>query len=316
MCIIFSCYEGVPDKHDLRAAAEGNPHGAGIAWVQDGRVQWRKGIQGKPDYVAKEIGKLIEGKPLPLLIHFRVATVGGPIPELTHPFPIVGKVPLALQGSANQVLMHNGHWTDWVKDSLETRSLMIQGAMREKGGGLVNVKIPQGPWSDSRAMAWNASIYGEGFLTLRVPTQKIAILDSKGGVRYWNLKDWYEDKKGGFYHSASIWKAKVTDNRGKNFRYTRSELEDIDASFWTEVHRGDGFKSDEVRGLIGEGKIKVVPPIPAKEAPSGESTKSVGLADGQRLLSLADPGLIFTQEEVEFELQNLLAEGRKVELRT
>src|SRR6185503_15959688 len=75
-------------------------------------------------------------------------TVGGKVKELCHPFPVTRDVSLALQGKTDGfVVFHNGHWGQWKEKSLDA-------AVKHK------VKVPNGKWSDSRAMAWSAHLYG------------------------------------------------------------------------------------------------------------------------------------------------------------
>jgi predicted glutamine amidotransferase len=109
----------------------------------------------------------------PFLLHFRIATAGGVSKELTHPFPIEPTASLALEGECESVLMHNGHFSEWQKVLLNNIS--------------PTYKFPEGDWSDSRAMAFIASIHGEHVLKLF--EEKITVLSAKTGLTI------FEDKR-------------------------------------------------------------------------------------------------------------------------
>lgn len=102
MCVILAC-ERRPDRETLEACASSNPHGAGVAWFSGGGVEWRKNL------VPDQVGLVLDNIPLPYVIHFRIATVGGVNAGLCHPFPLKSGVPLDLAGKSSGVLFHNGH---------------------------------------------------------------------------------------------------------------------------------------------------------------------------------------------------------------
>ena len=110
-----------------------NPHGAGVAWRQDGMVRWQKNLG--PEEVANVIGGL-DGE---LVIHFRWASVGGVNPQLCHPFPVNRGASTKLEGKAGRVLFHNGTWSGH-KSALE----FVEGKQKREVGG---------PMSDSRVIA-------------------------------------------------------------------------------------------------------------------------------------------------------------------
>jgi hypothetical protein len=99
-------------KDNIKAMHEANPHGGGIAWYGDGDiVHYRKGMSWE------EIDAIQDQLPRPFLMHFRIATKGGKIPELTHPFPIgMQAFTEDLVGIADKgVIIHNGTWSDYHK---------------------------------------------------------------------------------------------------------------------------------------------------------------------------------------------------------
>lgn len=139
-----------------------NPDGGGAAWreEEDGEptmVCWEKGLM-------KEAGRarmkeLAATLPIPYILHMRIATIGGIVPNMTHPFPIHAEGLNVLKGKTQgSVLFHNGTYSDWDKD---VKSLAIS----------TGTPIPSGKWSDSRGLAWICSVIGNGFMDL-LPTQK------------------------------------------------------------------------------------------------------------------------------------------------
>lgn len=152
MCVIIVSEQVKPSEALLRDADAVNGDGWGIAWRANGMVHWQKGLD------IEIIVKMVADLPLPMVLHARIATIGGVSRELTHPFPIEGTPRLALAGATGRkgVLFHNGHIREW-----------------EVLGRIVGVPIPRmlkhfkagkhvkhDPWSDSRAVAGIASRHG------------------------------------------------------------------------------------------------------------------------------------------------------------
>ena len=135
MCVILVCPENVRPKPEvLYACHEANPHGAGVAWREGGRVRWEKNLG--PGQLLKLLREL-NGE---IVIHFRWASVGGVDPRLCHPFPITPKASISLTGVAEALLFHNGTWSGYV-DALER----LEQHRKEP--------LPTRPMSDSRAAA-------------------------------------------------------------------------------------------------------------------------------------------------------------------
>lgn len=91
MCVIAVVKSGVAltESHAERMW-EANSHGSGFAVYRDGTWQIRKGVMDLSELksLLLQEGLLgVEDHP-PFVIHFRIASVGGVNPELTHPFPI------------------------------------------------------------------------------------------------------------------------------------------------------------------------------------------------------------------------------------
>lgn len=165
----------------LQACEKSNSAGGGIAYVTNNTVSFKKGIS------AEEIFEIQKTLAPPYAIHFRIPTVGGADKRLCHPFPITRKAPLTLEGVAPSVLVHNGHWTAWK-------------------GGLMNLlatgqKMPEGPWTDTRAMAYLVAHYGPEILTL--VDEKVAILAGNGSYRFFG-RGW--DEYEGHWFTNLLWK--------------------------------------------------------------------------------------------------------------
>lgn len=105
MCILYLCVGAKPSAGELLIANQLNPHGIGIAYIDAGKVQFKKGLS------IDHLISILDDLKLPLMMHFRFATSGGRHDHLCHPFPI-DTVETAfcrgLTGSANAVIAHNG----------------------------------------------------------------------------------------------------------------------------------------------------------------------------------------------------------------
>jgi len=135
MCVILVCPEEVRPKPEvLYACHEANPHGAGLAWREGGRVRWQKNL------TTGEVVTLLKKLEGEVVIHFRWASVGGVDARLCHPFPITPKANVSLSGMAESVLFHNGTWSGY-QDALKR----LTQHRKEP--------IPGGAMSDTRAAA-------------------------------------------------------------------------------------------------------------------------------------------------------------------
>jgi hypothetical protein len=164
MCVIMIVDDVDPTLSVVRDCWDSNAFGAGLAWREENAVRWSKGGFDSPTDLHRTMMQL----PKPYIVHFRIPTVGDPCEALCHPFPVGGS--LALTGSTTDgVLAHNGHWNGW-----QSAMLRFLGTKR----------IPDGPWSDSRAMAWIAKQSGIGFLELIDEAQRIVLLTPTRLERY------------------------------------------------------------------------------------------------------------------------------------
>jgi len=180
MCVIVTGTTEKPTLDDLRSMEAANGDGNGIAYSQDGKVHYEKGIS------LERLHKLLQDAPAHWCAHFRISTAGGTPDELTHPFPIDQNAPIDLAGTAREVLFHNGHVSDWEELTLK--------AMARKRSIMV---VPKGPWSDSRAVAWVISHMGRGMLNF-VKSGKFLLL-SASGIRM------YPTDRSGWTNRAGYW---------------------------------------------------------------------------------------------------------------
>lgn len=176
MCVIAVYENNYPVAEDLINMESMNQHFGGIAWISDGKIKYRKGIN------AKEMMIIIkeENIKLPFVVHFRIASIGGITKELNHPFPISENVENDLVGEAEAVLFHNGTWSEY--------SDYIVKVCITKG-----IKAPIGQLSDSRTMAWLAHHYGSNFVKSAIDDQSKVIIFTPNGIE--KFGKWHEFKK-------------------------------------------------------------------------------------------------------------------------
>ena len=155
-----------PSLKQFQAMEAANSDGAGLAWVEDGRVCYTKG------HTAKEIHEMVVELPRPIFVHFRYATAGGKMAQLCHPFPLTQQVETSVVGHAGAVMMHNGHWSGWEG----YKSVVADD----------NQPMPDGPWSDTRLAAYCMTQYPKQLDALAsIVGGKLAILNKKGKIRTW-----------------------------------------------------------------------------------------------------------------------------------
>lgn len=163
MCVVVCVPDDKrrPSEAQIEAFWDANGDGAGIAWREkEGLNKWLKGLD------LATIKQLIARTKTPFIAHFRIASIGGVHSSLTHPFPITEDVDLSLEGEGDfPLLFHNGTWHEWRKDTWEC-------------AGSMGYRIPDGKWSDTRALALIAHHYGFG--ALEMIDQKVAVLRPRG----------------------------------------------------------------------------------------------------------------------------------------
>jgi len=82
---------------NLKGGWQANPHGAGFAYVRNGKVEIEKEFMKLQDFLTAYEAAVKKNKKSPFLIHFRITSMGHSGPGNTHPFQI-----------QNGALIHNG----------------------------------------------------------------------------------------------------------------------------------------------------------------------------------------------------------------
>ncbi len=195
MCVLIVCMSHFPDTRTLELCEQQNPQGWGVAWRNKKKdaVNYVKGIESVP-----ELEKLIDKLPtpaddFPIILHARVASSGSNDLRLNHPFTI-GTETNELKGSSKKgVLFHNGTLFDWRRE--------MKAAIELSGR-----KVPDGRFTDTRAMAFIADIRGINYLDLL--NERIIVLTPKdlysfGHTLRHDKTGWYE--KDGLWFSNSLW---------------------------------------------------------------------------------------------------------------
>lgn len=225
MCVIMAIDDGnFPNYETLKSAEALNDDGASIAWLQDGKINYQKGIDAEK--IESIISKILEpNKVKHAILHFRIASVGKVNKQLCHPFPISEKVSLTLekQDSPHELLFHNGTISNW-------EEILIKSIQKDE------INVPKGNLSDSRVMARLVKEYGHGFLKKVTGWNKFAILTKTGIKKY---GDWC--KVDGIKCSNNLFKDPVVFEYGSNVDY-----------FLNESDFEPYFKSDEDRGILNE----------------------------------------------------------------
>lgn len=204
MCVILVCEQKAPTKAVLEACAEKNPHGAGIAWRDGNVVRWEKGVDMRVKDVMSRIGQI----KLPYIIHFRVSSVGLICNELCHPFPFGAQSQASSGESKHGVMFHNGTFHVWKSE--------LRDYCRVSGR-----RLPDGLWSDTRAMAFLTGAYGPSWLQLidekiayLTPTD-IQVLGTKaqGWCRKGPDGKYALDNEPGIWFSNDLWEKKVQQSQ-------------------------------------------------------------------------------------------------------
>lgn len=207
MCVIQVFDEKKANPDMIVAGFRANDHGSGVAWREKKGdklgVKWKKGIQNPDEVVA-----LVEGLELPYVVHHRIASIGPKIPEMTHPFPCTKDVSTDLEGWTDKaVLFHNGTWSEY-------RHKMYEAAL------LKGVKLPRGPFSDTRMMAWLYHLLGEGFLddiSEKVILFKPDDIEIFGQSRGWTCVD-------GVWCSNSGFTSRINSNNSRSISFPQGPV--------------------------------------------------------------------------------------------
>jgi hypothetical protein len=185
MCVVLVCPPRVrPSIETLALCEAANPHGGGLAWRRNEKVEWLKtnNLDELHRVALKAKGQIV--------IHFRIASIGAVCDELRHPFPVTPRAPLGERGQSKAVLFQNGTWPGY-REALD---------FAEQDGH----KIPGGPMSDTRAAAFLCSIYGRKFLKKCAPSRWVYFSAAEATL----YGQWH--KRGGIYYSNLYWQPRDT----------------------------------------------------------------------------------------------------------
>ena len=216
MCIIAAKKRGVhlPSKAVLETMFMCNPHGAGIAWLDDsGKVRIRKGLMTFEEFSTALDAVTASCDPVetPMILHFRITTHGGTAPENTHPYPITDSIKRlkALNITTPVAVAHNGiiPITPRAKDVSDTQEW------------IASVLSPL-----SRALPkWYKN--PDALTLVRNTLQsKLAVLDSKGDITL--VGDFNEDN--GMLYSNYSWMGWGTYGYGGRMSYSAWYEDDPD----------------------------------------------------------------------------------------
>ena len=96
MCIIAAKPAGVamPSRDTIRTMWDGNRDGAGLMYLDGGKVTIEKGFMTYKSFAKKldQLEKRLDLTKTPVVMHFRITTHGGTKPENCHPFPITDSI--------------------------------------------------------------------------------------------------------------------------------------------------------------------------------------------------------------------------------
>lgn len=249
LCIAAVIFEPIPFSY-LQSMDEDNPHGGGVAWEQDNKIYFVKGLNAKQIHDMQESGMMT----YPYLLHFRWATHGDHVAALTHPFPLGPRALMGeLTGTADKVLIHNGTWNYY-----DTRAM----AFMNNG----NHELPEelvGSGSDTAIAAWLAA-YGEELLDSVPWATALAEMRETTNEAGELVKTMDITTRGTWYDKDNNWYSNLNWVPNEKFNYynfyndpSNSRWEDTDASkstwdpdvyeatdpYWKSVVKGYGWKS-------------------------------------------------------------------------
>ena len=178
MCVIILGENKHIPLDILKKAEKTNPHGAGLAWINDKKeVEYIKSekltAQNIFDFIKSEKIKL------PYVIHFRITSVGDTCDQLCHPFKLSSNDNTIKGIDKNGVLFHNGTYHGYKMDL----NLWKLNKNTPK-----NDKEFKGKMSDSRAMSLmaNKNRLGLAYLKLIPNGNKLVVLTPKGIKKFGN----------------------------------------------------------------------------------------------------------------------------------
>jgi hypothetical protein len=246
MCVIALCNTRRINKPEFFEAFRCNKDGAGMAWREEDKMRYVKGIMKDKDAWAC-YNDLIKENNFPHVVHFRV---GSPvIPELTHPFIISKDSELFLNYEGNQsLLFHNGIVSNW-------KSLLLPIF-------IVNKIIPEGEFSDTRMVAILINDLGEK--VLEFVDGKYAIFDQEK-LKYFG--SWEEESEG------IVWSNKSYKLTSHNNHYNQGNMYGYGGYNYTNWKSGSVWDADIQEWVVEQKEEK---PSSVLDYGSYETLESIG----------------------------------------
>lgn len=240
MCVILLCKDKKPSLEILQGCEEANPHGAGYAYpLKSGKIYFHKGLN------AKQMFDETRGIKTSIVYHFRFKTVGEGH-ALCHPFPVSEELSTKLEGEEDMIMFHNGHYGSWKEELLQLCACK-------------SLKIPDGNWSDSRALAFMIFHYGKNFA--KFADEKLCIM-FKDNIEIYKKSLW--DEEDGIWYSSHM--------RGRSTRAVQTSFKSATGDmpyagrYWQSKAIGNGSKiADKKRDINVDGTIK----LPSEEYNGG-----------------------------------------------
>lgn len=132
MCIAIINALGTLDETTFHNCWESNPHGGGLAYVDDGQVKILKEMDSV-SHLYRQYSDIRKYNKLPMIIHFRVATSGDVDENNCHPFEVMPGL----------VMAHNGiiEHVDTDPQTSDTRAFISQVLSKLPEDFLLNVGI-------------------------------------------------------------------------------------------------------------------------------------------------------------------------------
>lgn len=210
-----------------------NAHGAGLAWVENGEVQIKKGYMKLEDLEADI--PLIAGKPA--IIHFRIASVGNKTADNCHPFDAGGEWAMGHNGTIPNMTT--------VGEESDTSAFardVLQPILDADKSAIFDTKIQK---------ELEAKIPGSKMVLLNPLGQRVILNEHLG---HWVEGVWYSNRSyvlplrsvQGSWSSSSKWE------KYKSFYYEMFERKAREAKFPQKKSKAQRKAEKKARRLLGK----------------------------------------------------------------
>ena len=217
MCIIVVKPSGVnvPSNKTLENCFRANPHGAGMMWVEEGKVHISKGFMHYEGFktLLKDVRSRVDEVETPMIFHFRISTTGSVSAGNCHPFPVCQEYRSMKKAEVvcDLGMAHNGIIAATSNDS-DCRGFDVSDTM-------VFVKKYVAPLARISG-GYSKVLCNDDMVNLmaKIADSKLAFLDKKGRIQ---LRGQFNQYKGCYYsnYSYSTYSASYYDRYGKYNKY-------------------------------------------------------------------------------------------------